>query len=179
MDIHVAITMLDFDVSMTILRVVVGGLFLIHGTQKLFGWFDGPGMDGTEQMMQGLGMQPARLHAAAAATFETLGGLLLLTGLFVPVAALMLVAVMTTAIRTVHLAKGLFNHNGGYEFNLVMLAVPVAVASVGPGWLSLDNLFGVTWASWGWAVAALVAGVIGSTVAIATARSGGAAAEQA
>jgi len=55
-----------------IVRLVVGGLFIGHGTQKLYGWFGGPGPAGTEQMMQGLNMHPPRRNAlAAGATAST------------------------------------------------------------------------------------------------------------
>ena len=59
-----------------LVRLVVGGLFIGHGTQKLFGWFDGPGPDGTEQMMYSLDMHPARHNALAAGATEAAGGAL-------------------------------------------------------------------------------------------------------
>jgi putative oxidoreductase len=49
-----------------LVRAVIGGLFAGHGTQKLFGWFGGPGPDGAEQMMKGIEMHPPRPHAYAA-----------------------------------------------------------------------------------------------------------------
>jgi putative oxidoreductase len=45
---------------------VIGGLFIGDGTQKLFGWFGGPGLEGTEQMMGALDMRPTRPNALAA-----------------------------------------------------------------------------------------------------------------
>lgn len=48
-------------------RVLVGGLFVGHGTQKFFGWFGGPGREGTEGMMEALQMRPARVHASPRA----------------------------------------------------------------------------------------------------------------
>ena len=47
-------------------RAVVGGLFIGHGTQKLFGWFGGPGRAGTAGMMEALQMRPAKVHATLA-----------------------------------------------------------------------------------------------------------------
>jgi len=38
-------------IGRVVVRLIIGGLFIGHGTQKLFGWFGGPGLAGTEQMM--------------------------------------------------------------------------------------------------------------------------------
>lgn len=157
---------MDFDTATVILRLVVGSIFLAHGLQKMLGWFGGPGLKGTTQMMESLNMRPARLHAFSAATLETLGGTLLLLGFLMPVAAAAIVAVMVTAIQTVHFPKGFFNSNGGYEFNLTLIAVGLALACVGPGWLSIDHAIGLNWASWFWGLIALVAGTLGSVIAV-------------
>lgn len=68
-------------------RGVIGGLFIGHGTQKLFGWFGGPGRAGTEAMMESLEMRPAKANALAAGVTETVGGGLLAAGLATPLAA--------------------------------------------------------------------------------------------
>jgi len=112
-----------------IVRLVVGGLFIGHGTQKLYGWFGGPGPAGTEQMMQGLNMHPPRRNALAAGATETAGGALLAAGLATPLAAAGLIGVMITAIRTVHLPNGPWNAEGGYEYNLVLIAALLALVS--------------------------------------------------
>jgi putative oxidoreductase len=49
-----------------LLRVVMGGLFVGHGTQKLFGWFGGNGLDATAQAFEHLGLRPAAPRRAAA-----------------------------------------------------------------------------------------------------------------
>jgi putative oxidoreductase len=77
-----------------LLRAVIGGLFIGHGTQKLFGWFGGPGLRGTEEMMKGLEMYPPRWQALAAGASETTGGALLAAGLATPLAAADLIGVM-------------------------------------------------------------------------------------
>ena len=81
-------------------RVTVGGIFLEHGTQKLFGWFGGHGPDGTGQFFESIGLQPGRRNAIAAGTAEASGGLLLTLGLATPLAATSLASVMLTALRT-------------------------------------------------------------------------------
>lgn len=148
-------------------RVAIGGLFVGHGTQKWFGWFDGPGIDGTAGMMDSLGMKPGRANAHAASAAETLGGLGIALGAFTPAAAAALIATMVTAIRTVHLPKGPWVTDGGYEYNVVLIAALVLLVDGGPGDLSVDAVLGREDTGAGWALAALAAGVAGSTLAIA------------
>jgi len=124
-------------------RTVIGGLFIGHGTQKLMGWFGGPGLEGTDQMMDGLRMHPPRRNALAAGVSEAAGGTLLAAGLATPLAAASLIGVMTTAIRTVHAPNGVWNSDGGYEFNLTLIAALATIVEAGPGALSLDHALGI------------------------------------
>jgi putative oxidoreductase len=140
-------------------RVLIGGLFVGHGGQKLFGWFGGPGRAGTEGMMESLQMRPAKVHALAAGVSETAGGALLLTGLATPLAAATLTGVMTTAIRKVHAPNGPWVTNGGWEYNAVLIAAVTSLAETGPGAFSLDRHFGIERTGNRWALAALVGGV--------------------
>jgi len=149
-----------------IVRLVVGGLFIGHGTQKLYGWFGGPGPAGTEQMMQGLNMHPPRRNALAAGATETAGGALLAAGLATPLAAAGLIGVMITAIRTVHLPNGPWNAEGGYEYNLVLIAALLALVDGGPGELSVDRALGIHDTGPLWALAALAAGAAASTATV-------------
>ena len=81
------------------------------------------------------------------------------------VAAAGIVGTMVTAVRKVHLAKGPWVTEGGYEYNAVLIAAAAALAS-GPGGPSVDQLFGKkSWGAGG-TVFALVAGVVASFVAV-------------
>jgi putative oxidoreductase len=162
-----------------LVRAIIGALFIGHGTQKLFGWFEGPGPDGTARMMEGLRMHPPRRNAYAAGATETAGGALLALGLATPVAAAMLSGVMITAIRQVHLKKGVWMTKGGYEYNLVLIAALFGLVDGGPGDLSLDRLLGIHDTGPGWAVAALAAGAAASTLTIELGRASAERAEQA
>ncbi len=125
------------NLGTTILRVVAGGLLAGHGAQKLFGWFGGHGPEGTGQFFEsGLGLAPGQRHAQAAGTAELGGGLMLATGLGTPLAAAALSGTMITAIRKVHLDKGPWASEGGYEYNAVLLALLFALTDEdsGPGW---------------------------------------------
>ncbi len=145
-----------------LLRLVVGGLFIGHGTQKLFGWFGGYGLDATANAFEQMGMRPGRRNAIAAGAAEAGGGALLALGLETPLAASVLTATMMTAIHRVHASKGPWATNGGYEYNLVLIAAVLALAEAGPGGLSLDAARGKERSGSHWAVAALLTGAAGS-----------------
>lgn len=153
-------------VGRLLLRAVIGGLFIGHGTQKLFGWFGGPGPEGTGQMMNGLDMRPGRHHALAAGATETAGGALLAAGLATPLAASSLIGVMLTAIRKVHLANGPWNTSGGYEYNLVLIAALLSLVDGGPGELSADHALGIGRTGPWWALAALGSGAAASAITV-------------
>lgn len=149
-----------------VIRLVVGLLFAGHGAQKLFGSFGGHGPDGTGQFFESLGLRPGRRNALAAGTSETVGGALLAAGLFTPLAATALSATMITAIRTVHAANGPWASDGGYEYNLVLLAALFALADAGPGPWSLDHALSLETSGMPWALAQLGAGAFASKVTI-------------
>ena len=145
-------------------RVLLGGLFFGHGAQKLFGWFDGYGPEGTGGFLESVGVKPGRQHAMAAGASEMGGGALLAAGLATPAAAAAITGVMTTAIRTVHQPNGPWISENGWEYTAVVIAAVLTIVEVGPGPVSLDAAFGTEHTGPGWALAALVAGVGGSTL---------------
>jgi putative oxidoreductase len=148
-------------------RILIGGVFFAHGTQKLFGWFGGTGPEATGQMMAKLGMHPGKQNAIAAGAAETFGGLGVALGALTPVSAAALIGTMITAIRTVHLEKGFFATEGGYEYNLALIAALLILVDGGPGSPSVDSALGIDDTGPGWAAFALAAGAAGSTLAIA------------
>jgi putative oxidoreductase len=98
---------------------------------------------------------------------ETAGGALLAAGLLTPMAGSVLTGVMATAIRKVHGPKGLWMTQGGYEYNLTMIAAIFAIVDAGPGRLSLDEALGIERSGPIVAVAELAAGAAGSAAAVA------------
>ncbi len=151
-------------------RVLIGGLFIGHGTQKLKGWFGGSGLEGTDGMMQSLNMHPVRRNSIASGVTETAGGTMLVMGLATPLASAGLIGVMLTAIRKVHLANGPWAANGGWEYNAVLIAALVALAEEGPGEVSLDRLLGQDRSGVAWGLGALALGAAASTAAIEAGR---------
>jgi putative oxidoreductase len=126
------------DLGRTAFRFVVGPLFVGHGTQKLFGWFGGHGLEGTGSFFESLGLKPGKRHAAAAGASEAIGGALLTLGALTPVASGLITGTMITAIRKAHLDKGPWVTNGGYEYNATLIAAMLALAESGPGRPSVD-----------------------------------------
>ena len=157
-------------VGLLILRLVAGPTMAAHGAQKLFGWFGGHGLAGTGGFLEKLGFIPGRRNALFAGLAEFAGGLLLTLGLATPLAATLIISVMFVAVATVHVKNGYFNHNQGYEYNLLLTAVALAVTSSGAGPLSLDAALGLRDAGPLWGLGALVAGLIGGVVQLATRR---------
>jgi putative oxidoreductase len=145
-----------------LLRATVGGFFVGHGTQKLFGWFGGPGLEATAQGFHQMGMRPGRRNALAAGLSETVGGGAIVLGLATPLAASTLIATMLTAINRVHLKNGPWAAKGGYEYNVVLIAALLTLVEVGPGEQSLDHALGIERTGADWAALALVVGATGA-----------------
>jgi putative oxidoreductase len=156
------------NVGLLVLRAVLGLILFGHGTQKLFGWWRGPGLQRTAAFFGGsLGFRAAGFWAATAALAETLGGALVAVGLLTPLAAVALAAVMAVASVAVHLPKGLWATDGGAEMTLMYLAAAVALVLTGPGAYSLDHLLGVHVGT-RWILAEAVVALVAAAVALAT-----------
>lgn len=158
------------DLGLLVLRLVVGLGFAAHGSQKLFGAFDGGGIRRTAGFFEQLGLRPGKLHALFAGTAEFAGGLLIALGLLTPFAAAALIAAMTAAVLTVHARNGYFATKNGYEYNLALAAAVFALAGVGAGRWSLDHALGLDLRGTGWALGALAVGVLGGLGAVLSGR---------
>jgi putative oxidoreductase len=144
-----------YDVGLLIVRLCLGLTLAAHGLNKFFG---GGRIAGTARWFESIGMKPGRFHALIAALAETTSGLLLAAGLLTPVAAAGFVALMFVAAWTVHRPNGFFIVKEGWEYNLVLAAVAVGIATTGPGELSLDYLvFGANDPLAGWTGLAIAA----------------------
>lgn len=129
----------DDSTAALVLRIPVGIIFVAHGAQKLFGWFGGYGLEGTGQFFATVGLNPGYLMALLAGAAEFFGGLALILGLLVRPAAAALAFAMLVGIVAVHLGKGFFVSNGGYEYALALLAASLSLLFSGAGRLSVDR----------------------------------------
>ncbi|WP_028549820.1 DoxX family protein [Paenibacillus sp. UNC451MF] len=119
--------------GLLIIRLVVGISFMGHGAQKLFGWFGGYGLKGTGGWFDSIGMKPGVAMAFIAGLFELVGGLLFAAGVWTPIGAALIVLTMLGAIVKVHGKNGFWVTSNGYEYNLILIAIAVGVALIGPG----------------------------------------------
>jgi putative oxidoreductase len=153
------------DLGKTMVRMVVGPLFMGHGAQKLWGAFGGHGIEGTGGFFESIGLRPGERHAKAAGVAEFAGGALFALGALTPVASTLISSTMITAIRKVHAKQGPWATEGGWEYNAVLIAVATAIAANGPGKPSVDAALLPDFHGKGWAVASLLAAGAASYVA--------------
>ena len=131
------------DVSLTLLRLVLGVVFFAHGAQKMLGWFGGYGFHGTMGFFQHMGF-PAPVAFLVICT-EFFGGLGLIEGLLTRIAALGIGVDMIGAVLIVHLPNGFFmnwagNQKGeGFEYHLLAIAMAATLLLRGAGKFSADG----------------------------------------
>lgn len=129
----------DSNRGIGLIRIIIGVVFMMHGSQKLFGLFGGGGLEGTAGYMASIGVEPSYLMALLAGSGEFFGGLLLLLGLFARLGAFATVCVSIVALFTVHIDNGFFMLNNGFEYVLVLLITSISILLVGAGNFSLDR----------------------------------------
>jgi putative oxidoreductase len=135
----------DNDSATTILRLVLGVIFFVHGAQKMLGWFGGYGFTGTMGFFTGVMHIPA-VFAFLAIAAEFFGGLGLIFGLLTRIASFGVFCNMIVAVALVHARFGFFmNWTGaqkgeGYEYHLLLLATSAFLMIRGAGAVSVDHL---------------------------------------
>jgi putative oxidoreductase len=118
--------------GVTLLRLVIGGIFFKAGAGKLFGWFGGIGILGVTDFFQGIGIPFPEFNAYLVGLTEFLGGIALLLGLFTRLAAFPFIITMIVAIFTAH-------RDGDFYYPLVLITGCLALLETGGGVFSLDR----------------------------------------
>jgi putative oxidoreductase len=132
------------DNTLTLMRLILGVVFFLHGSQKLLGWFGGFGFSGTMNFFTSMLHIPAPF-AVLAICAEFFGGIGLILGLLARVAAFGIAMNMVVAVLMVHFANGPFmnwygNQKGeGYEYHLLALALAIPIIIRGAGSFSVDG----------------------------------------
>jgi putative oxidoreductase len=157
------------DVVLLLTHVFLGLMIFTHGFRKVF---RGGKLAGTARWFDSIGMRPGKLHASAAAATELGAGALLTLGLFTPLAAAGLLALMLVAIATVHRSNGFMitNPGGGMEYCLCLSVYALTLGTLGGGRFSLDHVWGVfsNWTPTTGFLVTLVVGVGGALIQLAT-----------
>ena len=157
------------DLGLLVLRAALGVVFIAHGLQNAFGWWGGPGLDGFKESLAAAGYHNANLLTYLAAGAQMASGILLVLGLFTPIAAAVALAFLVNSVLANVTAQradgGLFVFGSAAEYLLVLTAVAAAIVLAGPGRYGFDG-------SRGWArrpfigsFLALVLGVGGGVAA--------------
>jgi putative oxidoreductase len=154
------------DAGLLVLRLVVFAVMAFHGTQKLFGWWDGGGLDRAERFFASQGFRPPRLMALIAAVTECAGALLVGLGALAVVGVAMLTGVLTNVVA-LHARNGLDHRKHGCELELTILAGVVAIGLAGPGGWSLDHWLGTPTRPW-LGLVAVALGLLGGLFVTAT-----------
>jgi putative oxidoreductase len=151
------------NTALFVLRLVPGLLFIGHGLQKLVpGKYSPPLLNATGPraaavFFEQIGLRPGLPSVVVAGLAELGGGFLIAAGLVTPLGTALIAAVMTTAILSVHIRKGIWNTDGGVELPLVLLTMTFLVSALGPGSFSIDSWAGIgNWTGIHWAAADVV-----------------------
>src|SRR5207248_11053241 len=130
------------NLSLLVLRVALGVVFLAHGINHVF---RGGKIPGTARWFESLGMKPGVLHAWLASLPELGAGALLVVGLLTPLAGAGVVGVMAVAWITNHRGNGffIFRPGEGWEYVMTLTATGLALGALGAGRRSLDRAIGI------------------------------------
>jgi putative oxidoreductase len=126
------------DITYTLVRVIVGYIFFMHGWGKV----TGPGLTGVTGMMTKNNLVPGSFFASAAIFLETIGAVCIIIGLFTRFFAAALAIEMAIAFLVVHIGKGFSVGQGGFEYVLLLGIVLFAIAIRGGGPYSVDRMIG-------------------------------------
>ena len=127
------------EIAFTLMRIVIGGIMLMHGWTKVS---SATGAAGVAGFMSRIGLEPGIAFAYAAIFLETVGAVCLIVGLLTRFFAAALAIEMAIALAVVHLAKGFSVNQGGYEYVLLIGIVLLVIAIRGGGPYSVDRVIG-------------------------------------
>ncbi len=126
------------DTGLLGMRVMLGVVFVYHGSQKLFGFFEGPGVEGFAGFLASLGMPLPTLNAYMAGGTEFFGGLLLIVGVLSRLVSIPLMVTMLVAAFMV--GEGFEARAGGMEYPLTLGVVVAGLGLIGPGRFTLSHV---------------------------------------
>ncbi|GFG76593.1 DoxX family protein [Mycobacterium botniense] len=131
------------DLGLLILRTGLAAVLLAHGLQKLFGWWGGQGLTGFKNSLSDVGYQHAEILTYVGAGGEIVAGVLLVLGLFTPLAAAGALAylingLVASASAQPHSRSLSYFLPHGHEYDITLIVVAIAVILIGPGRYGFD-----------------------------------------
>jgi len=129
--------------AVLILRLFLGFVFVMHGSQKLLGAFGGGGIAGFAGTLAKYGIEPHVILAWVVGITEFVGGICIFFGFLTRFWAAGLVIDMAVALFKVHLVNGFFISKNGFELVLVLGVMALVVMLTGPGSPSVDRATGI------------------------------------
>jgi putative oxidoreductase len=151
--------------ALLLVRLVVGITMIAHGLNH---WRGGGRIEGTARWFSGLGLRYGRLQAWMSVVTEIGAGTLLVIGLLTPLACAAVISVMLIAGLLAHRPNGFFVFREGYEYVLVLSVTSLALATLGPGKVSVDSAAGITVTGWAGGGVALGVAVVATAGMLAT-----------
>ncbi|WP_047864031.1 DoxX family protein [Rubrobacter aplysinae] len=133
------------DLALLLLRALLALVFVSHGAQKLVPGVGGSSPGHEAWRFEQAGIRPAREMSLLTGVLQLGAGALVLLGLLTPLAAFVLGATMVVAALRAHDGRGFFIQNGGYEYNVALAVVSLALILAGAGSYSLDAALGLFW----------------------------------
>ncbi len=133
------------DVTLLVVRLALGWVFIYNGGGKLFGWFHRGGIHAYAPFFANTAhLHPGTLFAVLSGLTEFAGGLALALGLLGRLAGLAIFGDMVIAVITVTFKNGLEGNTlgSGYELNIALAALALSVVVLGSGRFSLDSSLG-------------------------------------
>jgi putative oxidoreductase len=126
------------DFGLLLIRGVLGVVLAFHGSQKLFGWFGGPGMEGFTAGLEQMEIPMPQVAAYLSAGTEFVGGLLILIGFLTRIVAIPVAFNMFVAAFKAH-GSAFSLQDGGMEYALTLAVVSAALIFTGAGLFSVDG----------------------------------------
>jgi putative oxidoreductase len=153
------------DAALLVMRVAIGVTMMLHGFNH---WRGGGKIAGTARWFSGLGLRYGTLQAWMSVVTELGAGLLLIAGLATPLACAAVISVMLVAGLLAHRKNGFFVFRDGYEYVLVLSVASLALATLGPGSVSVDDAAGIMVTGWAGGGLALGIAVVATAGLLAT-----------
>lgn len=150
------------DEALLFLRIVLALLIFGHAAQKLFGWFQGNGIEKHGAIFESFGLKPGKLMVLLAGLTELGGAVLIATGTLTTLGGVMILATMFVAIAFLF-PKGVWGHLGGYEVALSYAVITFGIMLAGPGAYSVDAALGLDFSGVGYASLGALVALIGAS----------------